>query len=1773
MTRLSPVEVHKEACESLAAYLDTAYRIGHPLAAMERSALIRQRETTAQKPFVETTPPFRTGNYLKDVKSPFIPALLNELFSTHVLGRRPLYVHQEHALKMAWNSDGTPNNIVVATGTGSGKTEAFLLPMLADIMSEAEAEWVDGPDRIPDCGYIQDKSWQHRRHAEHRPSAVRAVILYPMNALANDQAARLRRILSTDVAMSFVRSRLRNNLIYFGQYTSRAETPGHWSREGRVRDWERYRVEIYRDWASLTETERATGDWIRPDGPEMYCRWDMQEAPPDILITNYSMLEYMLLRPIERTVWSMTRKWLAESPSHILTLVLDEAHMYRGARGTEVAYLLRRLCDQLDVSNRQVRFVATSATLGEGSGAEEAVKVFAGQLFGAEPHSFEIIHTESENMGEEEDLSDMEHFRQVMVDFQKALERGTDIAAAARTLVTDMPVHPNCIDASAAAFSALKDNPIVRRMRRITARNATYWDDLCKQLWGRKVSKSEADLATSGLLGIGSYARPGGVEDKETPPLLPTRMHMVFRGIPGLWACIRPDCPAVDEPFRGSRPCGKLYSEPQLWCKCGARVLEVFTCRFCGLIFLGGIPDNPALEGDASLWPYEYDMEGLSREERIKRFRLLIAEEPRAERPVQFRSWATTRVVHRQDPSAAKFWKEEGRVKDGEQNPFPSICPRCYGRAYQRASGGSREVIEPLDTMGHQAFAVLCEEFFRLQPGHSYAARKPESTPERVWGNWQAGPQPPEPAESVNAGRKVITFADGRQHAARFAGDLSYSHRRDVFRQLMRLSLEEHSGKPTMVSTLHSDLLRLCVEYAVDPLDKPDRGSQLDYWELRRTNPPEMTRHAQDALWLLIRREITDRQLGLEALGVARWLIAPGGCTENLEKMPPFLGFSKAESPVLLTNVIRIIAAEGAVLPPNNDPYYWNQIPGGEDVHSRLLSRQTIPDGLRWSVKSKNRLTRYLGSLVTGRNTSLGDLMDSVWDTLLSGHLIHFIAANPDAWGLPITLLALASLPERIFVCDSCGFILAEAIDGVCIRCAGLCRQTTIQALDSSRPNYYRRSALKALSSSTPDPFPLHVREHTAQISVIDALERERHFKGKFRVSGETPDDPYRDRVDVLSVTTTMELGIDIGELCAVGLRNVPPAVANYQQRAGRAGRRSDGVAFVYTMSLHLSHDQYYFRHLTEMISGAVRFPELNLDNEEIAHRHVRAWLMDLFFRSFATTVGSNVLESWGDVSHLRSIGIDKIEAFLHNNRRRLLPRGMVMLPSSMPLEQWITDLPGEVEKAIQHHRDEAPLIDVLMEAQMLPTYGFPTDVVGMWTQQPNLGTRVSEPIQRDAGIALSEFAPGGEIIVDGYIHKSAGLFDPYGNDLAYKPHGWYYECRNCRHVDILQDAPEDAPAVLQRCRMCLAPTEPRRVNTPSGFRTHWGHQRPYRGGGREVVGHTSVARLLPGEVPETGSTILADRVRCHQRRGALLQVNTGEAGKGFQICQDCGLALDNVTAHSRPVWNHGSWHFPVCPGTGLHRIVLVHEFYSEVALLRINWCEGLFADPTSKPGKASLHSLGYSLLRASAVFLQVDPAELAMGVQPYRVVDEFGSHRIGGDIYIYDTLPGGAGYARAIDASLERIMRLARELLEDCPQSCETACYRCLLDYSNQRFHGLLDRRLAIDVLGYVIEGTVPSLSKETEGKLLERLQFFVAGNCSIQLMSDDIHGVFAVVTLGDTRRVIVKPVHTLSTGNQDCRLALVSQTGVVSFIPASAIELERQPFGVWQQLVEEAR
>lgn len=392
--QLTPSESAAHLSEALAGYVESQYRISHPLVFGERSALLRKSGVAAQDPFIESTPAFAAARFLLELEREhpeIIPPRLSELVEHGLpLHRFPLYTHQQEALLAGFGGGG---NLLVATGTGSGKTEAFVLPILARVLKEARG-WTPPTAPLSE-GYYDEgaKEWRHSRRAETRPAALRAIILYPMNALVNDQMSRLRRVLALNESPDWQKRRLNGNLIHFGMYTSLTPPTRGPENDYKRQQFAEHLENLREEWDTLSDKLREMGNWPAVGGPEMLCRWDMQAAPPDILVTNYSMLEYMLVRPIESPIFDATREWLAGGDDRAFTLVLDEAHTYTGAKGTEVAHLTRRLKERLGIEpgSGKFRAIATSASIPSGEGAEGGMVKFASDLFGEPADSFTPI--------------------------------------------------------------------------------------------------------------------------------------------------------------------------------------------------------------------------------------------------------------------------------------------------------------------------------------------------------------------------------------------------------------------------------------------------------------------------------------------------------------------------------------------------------------------------------------------------------------------------------------------------------------------------------------------------------------------------------------------------------------------------------------------------------------------------------------------------------------------------------------------------------------------------------------------------------------------------------------------------------------------------------------------------------------------------------------------------------------------------------------------------------------------------------------------------------------------------------------------------------------------------------------------------------------------------------------------------------------------------------------------------------------------------------------
>src|SRR5579884_2505669 len=1816
---LTPSEAFEHIKESMIEYLETAYKIAHPAIFAERGEILRQRGVVAQAPFIEAIPAFPTAHKLAELEALYpqsVPAGLAALVQHGVpIDRFPLYTHQEEALLTAY---GDQPNLLVATGTGSGKTESFLLPILADILREAPW-WEPVADQERPSRFDPQKGWLHSRRHERRPAAMRALVLYPMNALVNDQLSRLRRILARGTSPEWQKEHLQGNVIHFGMYTGMSQPTGNWAYKQPRDRFAAYLEKLRQDWDKLRADLRDTGTWPRPDSTEMLCRWDIQSAPPDILVTNYSMLEYMLIRPIEARIFELTRRWLESTPEARITLVLDEAHTYTGAKGTEVAYLVRRLKERLGLPSGSPQFRAIATTASVPADADEQLLEFISDLFGEPASRFTLIRTGNAARG----TSTRQASSRSLYAFGRFYERFSlnDPVPAIEQLASELELGPvdTQVDPQVALYALLEQNHDIDWVRQRTARRATLLDVLAEECWPGLSISEERERATAGILAAGSFARASALPD--TPPLLSMRMHLFFRGIYGIWACMDPDCSAAPPlpTSVASRPVGKLYMDPRPWCECGARVLELFSCRHCGLLYLGGIPDS----AQGSLWPWSDDLSG--KREDIQQFQIFGVEAPDAYASCEYRSTRTTLHTHQHDSYARPVYPAEpAQENDIQVSQFPSQCPRC--RNYRQMGKDGREVIEPLRTKGPRTFSIVAEDGFRVQPRAAY------------------GPPP-------NYGRKTLLFTDSRQEAAQLAADLRDDHHNDIFRQLVYRvllscpdcagtgSTEDEGKGPYIIGQEQSVQTKPCttcigtgrhphpqpmtfeqVREQVIALQlqrgiNPTNGRIRDYFA-RMYNGDEASyeaayKEAETAFHVGLRRELSQRDFALEPLGLAYWrFVLP-------ELIGAFPQLSQDETRLFLQAVTRILATENVLLPPRPlAPWEWpeNLVKGYERavlvwgyVKSPGDGRQTIS----YNLQNKRKLGRYviavsealvrLGRLPNREAAAkwVSELVTPLWNALKGLNILDRAGkkyGNEVPYGIRIDGFELQPLGDTVHQCTACAYIMGGVLFDVCLRCG----QRTSPTPVSSIRNFYRRAALHALPASLfDDPYPLRSAEHTAQISGKEARDEERWFQDLFH-DHQQPDD-YR--IDVLSVTTTMEMGIDIGSLLSVGMRNMPPTVANYQQRAGRAGRRGSALATVLAFAQFRPHDQYYFAHPPEIVSNPPRVPALYLNNAVIARRHVRSLILQDFFSSMlksrqASQQGS-LFAAWGTIADFTNMqGAVRLRQYLATHRASLIARCEQIVGSAFlhRLGAWISDLVGEVQSTVNGGEAKASVLHELITAGYLPKYAFPVDVVSLFIPSEKSSYDYDEweiiendGMERDLKIALAEYAPGAEVIrgkfPNTYIYQSVGVYDRYNANPHYHPSGALIECADCQSI-MLVDNIEDAPDQCAECGsfhvMALPYVRPPGCTVNCELANGGGEL--YERGGRERGGYAIPPRLLVGETSFTTGkpqVPFAPSLYVRVRRGKLFTCNKGPNPDfpGFIICPVCGRALDpdNPGSHRYPASvppfsgrnagpRAGDW----CPNTTDFRnqVILGHQFVSEVILLGVDLPATMDAPLQQPSGRAAWYSFGVLVANAAAIILQIDPGELKVGV---RAVRRGLDHRLHGEVFLYDDVPGGAGYARAIEQNMQPILEKALELGEQCANpACGGACYHCMFDYRNQALHLLLDRALGAALLRFVLRHQEPSLSSAHMSRSAVPLAEYA--KTSWQILPGRVVGdQYFPCVLRDQEGLevgiwVIHPLQARPTSDE--RQAFLSKHGLRCAVHTT-FDLERRPFWVLNHLV----
>ena len=766
-SRLRDYSVHsivEDLNDNLRAYIEAQYHIRDEGLIRERRKLLEDPGTVAQLPFVESTPVYQLDKPYANLN---IPVQVKQTLSAlveHDVGifKRP-YVHQAKALEKFFTEK---SDLIIATGTGSGKTESFLMPIIGQLAIESA--------KRPDSAAL---------------TGCRALLLYPMNALVNDQLSRIRKLFGSPQSSAII-SRGRCRPIIFGSYTGRTPYPGPRTSDRDTKRieplFENYYLKILDDDARREELQRI-GQWpsknlkafygkefekvihtssgqprryrhwnkrlkTHPDDRELMTRHEMQESCPDLLITNYSMLEYMLMRPIERSIFTSTRDWLNADENNEFILVLDEAHMYRGAGGAEVALLIRRLAQRLEIPRDRMRCILTSASLGEGKDAEERVLHFARGLTGlseASTRKFVLIKGEQEPRSGQRVASVKEATALANFDLQK-FQNHAICKVGAREAVSALAEALGWIPLTESEnlagylFDRLSGFGPLELLISEVSGTAIALQDLEKRLFEKM---ENAKKGTAALLALATFAKR--LSDGRV--LLPTRLHLLFRGLPGLFACCNSNC--CNRRASGSRTAsllGRLYTQSSYICDCReqARVYELLTHRECGSAFLRGYIDS--VDGDF-LW---HEPSGTIKEgHQTPLLEVDLLVEPTV-RP-DFADECTEVWL---DIFSGRLARKKPANLDGFRKvfiPAPTTgfdqndlkfqnCPICGGRTNR---DGQSQIMDH-STKGEAPFANLVKTQLDAQP----AVRTETRT-------------------FPNGGRKVLLFSDGRQKAARLARD------------------------------------------------------------------------------------------------------------------------------------------------------------------------------------------------------------------------------------------------------------------------------------------------------------------------------------------------------------------------------------------------------------------------------------------------------------------------------------------------------------------------------------------------------------------------------------------------------------------------------------------------------------------------------------------------------------------------------------------------------------------------------------------------------------------------------------------------------------------------------------------------------------------------------------------------------------------------------------------------------------------------------------------
>lgn len=1551
-------------------------------------------------------------------KSEFINALdaIKEEDFQFPITRKP-YKHQLESWKVLLNQK---KSIAVTTGTGSGKTECFMLPVLHDI-------------------------YENCRNQE----GVNAIFLYPLNALIASQKKRMHAWCSALDGVKYA--------LLTGE----------------------------------TGTKESNKDKKNKALPELISRDQIRETPPQILFTNPTMLEYMLVRNADVPI-------LEKSKGKLRWILLDEAHTLTGSKAAETALLIRRVISAFEVDVKNVRFAITSATVGDGN--SDVLKKFMADLCGINQNQIEII--KGKRINNYIDNEDIPEISDKLTRDKIILLRETFLKAAGL---------------SQSEIGKLLNIP-----------------EKTKQL-------ETVDILSEQII--------------NGKNLLPLRGHFFTRGIGGVYVCTNPKC----DKHKGMKPqkaLGTMYTVASKKCSCGHPLLELIACRSCGNMMLEGERMKSIVDGTQKEIITQKASTG------YEAFHIEKEEDNTSEQVnydanlVRLINYKLAEKIQNKELTPCSITIENEIVSGNDfLYTVESNCPHCGNQNenpihFRISSAFTNRILSDivLDQVP-EARNITTKTLYKGRKYISFTDSRQGTAKisalinidsESDWIRYQVYHFLLKKLidNQVNRSKKELI-----EERAYYVGELDKAPpflKQDLRNKILKVEelLSNENGESLKNS-------RSSWKEIIDEIKIKDDFKTL-YKKGARGNNIELDNetYAKSLLYDQFARRVP-RERSLENLGLVNIMypsldniVTPEIASKLNITNEEWLSLLKIGADYIIRynfnfffdDSMRLFSSRfyrsEAIYPANTEvsnAKKWRLYNPNSITQSRLVL--LICAGLGWH--DRDEITKV-------REDQLNELLEKIWRTLQQ----KILSSDGEGYKLNFLENTQFEIAGEEFLCPVTNRLVDKVFRDYSPLIKGNLEYNNIKNYKIERVKnnqlpvypyaYHKNEDKDTIDKLTVDSWlqensqearskglwnNLHERifdydklylagEHSAQQDTKRLKQLEKQFE-----EGE---------INILSCSTTMEMGVDIGGISAVVMSNVPPMPANYLQRTGRAGRRSENKSLALTFCAPNPIGMRTMNNPKWALEHKIAPPILAFDSKNIIERHVNSFLFGMFIRvSDNENKGLNIKENIEKFFYegTPTIGeqflnwLERIDVSEYKHKLSYLVNETPLhKTSSNQLVMMVTDNFKKIIARIRNQKegfdkklvelsaefgDNSPaykavnyrkgqffqkfVLSYLAEENFLPNAGLPTGIVDFEKitlsdinrkNQNKLKSNPSYPITR----ALTEFAPGNNILIDGLNYKSSGII--MKNNWGHSAERTTIQaCKNCgyqRTVDFGK-VKEDCPKCNQSNSFAgIDLGEHKDICTelvePAGFSIDI-YAQPTR-----VISEKSKPQYLeplllnidPWQKEQNSS--IDFRSSSEEEETSILFYNTG-SGEGYSLCLDCGKvenSHEKLEGHKRLRGGKNTDGENICSAKNVrNHIILGSKFKTDFTEIRLKNNDGSFVND-----KKLAYSLGVIFTKSLAELLAVEEAELGFGIKKYSGYQT---------IFIYDTAKGGAGYASQFRLHVEDIMKQSLDVLDNC--ECKSAgCTRCLIDRNTQWHIEDLDRQNAIFWLTSAIKSQLPN-------------------------------------------------------------------------------------------------